>query len=305
MGLEAVVANGRRAATQRVVVFRDEEGWRFGSGCFGSRAVCGRLADGELEARDAGGVSVTEALAALAIEPGGSPAGLPRSYVEVHVEQGPELERQGLPLGEVTAIAGMAGFAIEFTGEPGHAGTVPMSGRRDALTAAAEFVLRMRAATLRVPGAVSTVGNLRIAEPAANVIPGRVSLTLDLRAPVAEALASLADDVPAIAAAAAAEAGCAEVVETTWRLPPAPMSDRVRAAIRDAATATGHPIAALPSGAGHDAGILAAAGVEAGMLFVRSRNNGASHRPDELTDEADVAAAIEVLTATLERLSTG
>jgi allantoate deiminase len=301
-GLEAVVANGRRAATQRVVVFRDEEGWRFGGGCFGSRAVCGRLAAGELKARDADGVSVAEALAALAIEPGGSPAGLPSSYVELHIEQGPELERRGFALGEVTAIAGMAGFAIEFTGEPGHAGTVPMPGRRDALTAAAEFVLRMRAATLSIPEAVSTVGNLRIAEPAANVIPGRVSLTLDLRAPAAAALASLADDVPAVAAAAAAEAGCAEVVETTWRLPPAPMSDRVRTAIRDAATATGHPIAALPSGAGHDAGILAAAGVEAGMLFVRSRNNGASHRPDELTDEADVAAAIEVLTTTLERL---
>ena len=82
------------------------------------------------------------------------------------------------------------------------------------------------------------------------------------------------------------------------------MSDRVRAAIRDAASATGHPIAALPSGAGHDAGILAAAGVEAGMLFVRSRNNGASHRPDESTDEADVAEAIEVLTATLATLAT-
>jgi allantoate deiminase len=148
-GLEAVVANGRRAATQRVVVFRDEEGWRFGRGCFGSRAVCGRLADGELEARDADGVSVAEALAALAIDPGGSPAALPASYVEVHVEQGPELERQGFALGEVTAIAGMAGFAIEFTGQPGHAGTVPMTGRRDALAAAAEFVLLMRAATVR------------------------------------------------------------------------------------------------------------------------------------------------------------
>lgn len=304
-GLEAVVANGRRAATQRVVVFRDEEGWRFGRGCFGSRAVCGRLADGELEARDADGVSVAEALAALAIDPGGSPAALPASYVEVHVEQGPELERQGFALGEVTAIAGMAGFALEFTGQPGHAGTVPMPGRRDALAAAAEFVLLMRAATVRVAGAVSTVGDLRIAAPAANVIPGRVSLTLDLRAPAAEALSSLADDVPTIAASAAAAAGCAEVVETTWRLPPAAMSQRVRTAIRDAAAATGHAITALPSGAGHDAGILAAAGVEAGMLFVRSRNNGASHRPDELTDEADVAAAIEVLTKTLERLTAG
>ena len=301
--LEAVAANGPRPATQRVVVFRDEEGWRFGRGCFGSRAVCGRLADGELEALDAGGVSVGEAVAALAIEPGGAPGGLPASYVELHVEQGPELERQGLALGEVSAIAGMAGFTIEFTGSAGHAGTVPMPARRDALTAAAEFVLAIRDAALRIPGAVATIGELRITGPATNVIPGRVALSLDLRAPAAEQLSSLAGAVPAIADGAAMAAGCAVTATATWRLAPVAMSDRVRAAIRDAAAAAGHPIAVLPSGAGHDAGILAAAGVEAGMLLVRSRNGGASHRPDELTDEADIAAATEVLIATLATLT--
>src|SRR5260221_6419429 len=90
--LEAVAASGPRPATQRVVVFRDEEGWRFGRGFFGSRAVGGRLADGELEARDAGGVSVGEALAALAVDPAGSPGGPPASYVEVHGQPGPPLE---------------------------------------------------------------------------------------------------------------------------------------------------------------------------------------------------------------------
>jgi len=286
-----------------VVVFRDEEGWRFGRGCFGSRAVCGQLAEHELEAEDSGGVSVGAALAALAIEPGGSPGGLPASYVELHLEQGPELERQGLALGEVSAIAGMAGFTIEFTGLPGHAGTVPMTARRDALTAAAEFVLSIRDTALRIPGAVATVGELRIAEPATNVIPGRVALSLDLRAPEAERLSSLADAVPAVADGAAMAARCAATAVATWRLAPVAMSDRVRTAIRDGAAAAGHPIAVLPSGAGHDAGILAAAGVEAGMLFVRSQNGGASHRPDELTDEADVAAAIEVLIATLATLA--
>ncbi len=180
-----------------------------------------------------------------------------------------------------------------------------MVGRRDALTAAAGFVLAMREATMRFQGAVATVGDLRIADPAANVIPSRVTLTLDLRAPAAEALSSLADAVPAIAEAAATTAGCAATAALTWRHSPIAMSDRVRAAIRDAAKALGHQIAVLPSGAGHDAGILAAAGVEAGMLFVRSQNGGASHRPDELTDEADVASAIDVLTATLATLATG
>jgi allantoate deiminase len=303
-GVEAVIASGRRPATQRVVVFRDEEGWRFGRGFFGSRAVCGRLAEGELETRDARGVSVGEALAALAIEPVAAPVGLPASYVEVHVEQGPELERQGLALAEVSTIAGMAGFAIEFTGVPGHAGTVPMAGRSDALTAAAGFVLAMRDAALQLPGAVATVGDLRIVDPAANVIPGRVALSLDLRASEAQQLSSLVDAVSAIAQAAAAVASCTAGATPTWRLAPVAMSDRVRAAIRDQARALGHPIAVLPSGAGHDAGILASAGVEAGMLFVRSRNGGASHRPDELTEEADVAAAIEVLTMTLATLAT-
>jgi hydantoinase/carbamoylase family amidase len=302
--LEAVVASGLRPATQRLVVFRDEEGWRFGRGFFGSRAICGRLDEGELETPDAGGVSVGEALAALAIEPVAAPMGLPASYVEVHVEQGPELERQGLGLAEVSAIAGMAGFAVEFTGVPGHAGTVPMAGRRDALTAAAEFVRAMRDAALRIPGAVATVGDLRIADPAANVIPGRVALSLDLRASEAKQLSSLVDAVPAIARAAAAAAGCTAGTTPTWRLAPVAMSDRVRATIRDQAMALGHPIAVLPSGAGHDAGILASAGVESGMLFVRSRNGGVSHHPDELTDEADVAAAIEVLTMTLATLAT-
>jgi hydantoinase/carbamoylase family amidase len=302
--LEAVVASGLRPATQRLVVFRDEEGWRFGRGFFGSRAICGRLDEGELETPDAGGVSVGEALAALAIEPVAAPMGLPASYVEVHVEQGPELERQGLGLAEVSAIAGMAGFAVEFTGVPGHAGTVPMAGRRDALTAAAEFVRAMRDAALRIPGAVATVGDLRIADPAANVIPGRVALSLDLRASEAKELSSLVDAVPAIARAAAAAAGCTAGTTPTWRLAPVAMSDRVRATIRDQAMALGHPIAVLPSGAGHDAGILASAGVESGMLFVRSRNGGVSHHPDELTDEADVAAAIEVLTMTLATLAT-
>ena len=256
-GLEAVVANGRRAATQRVVVFRDEEGWRFGRGCFGSRAVCGRLADGELEARDADGVSVAEALAALAIEPGGSARRAAR-----------ELRRGARRAGARARAAGVRAGRGDRDRRHGRLRDRVRRQRR-----ATPARCRCRADGMRwrprpssccacapprcsIPQAVSTVGDLRIAEPAANVIPGRVSLTLDLRAPAADALASLADDVPAIAAAAAAERRCAVAVETTWRLPPAPMSDCVRAAIRDAATATGHPIAALPSGAGHDAGIL-------------------------------------------------
>jgi allantoate deiminase len=205
----------------------------------------------------------------------------------------------------VTVIAGMAGFTVEFTGAPGHAGTVPMPGRSDAMVAAAEFCLAIRDAALAVPGAVATVGELRIQDAAANVIPGRVTLTLDLRAPSTEALAGLRSGVSTIAAMAAEAASCAAAVEATWHSHPSRLDDRVRTAIRGAAAAHGHRIAAVPSGAGHDAGTLAAAGVASGMLFVRSLNGGASHRPDELSGEGDVAKAIDVLTTTMETLAGG
>jgi len=258
-----------------------------------------------MDALDADGVSVREALAALSIDPDPWATGLPGCFVEVHVEQGPELERIGSALAEVTSIAGMAGFEVEFTGDGGHAGTVPMALRRDAFTAAAELAVRLRDAALAVHGGVATIGDVRLAAPASNVIPSSVSLTVDLRAPTAGALTSLRDALTAAAAAASAATGCRSVVAASWRMEPVPMSDRVRSVIRQRALDMGRPVAAIPSGAGHDAGVLAAAGVETGMLFVRSRNGGVSHSPDELTDQSDIAAAIDLLAATLETLTAG
>ena len=133
-----------RAATLCVAVFRDEEGWRFGEGCFGSRCLCGTVTEADLQATDADGVSIREALAALGYpEPRGGGT-LPAAFVEVHIEQGPVLERRGLAHAVVTSIAGMSGFTATITGSPGHAGTTPMEGRRDALLAAAELALALR-----------------------------------------------------------------------------------------------------------------------------------------------------------------
>jgi acetylornithine deacetylase/succinyl-diaminopimelate desuccinylase-like protein len=249
--LEAVERLGPQRRPLGVVVFRDEE-----RGCVGSRAR-----------RSAGG--------------------LPGAYLELHVEQGQRLARADAPLGLVTAIAGLVRSEVVFEGEPGHAGTVPMSERRDALRDAAAYVLRVAEEASAIDGAVATVGRIEVEPGAANVIPGRVSLTVDARAPDAERLGRL---VRALG------------LDPNYNLEPVPMSAEPLEALRAEVEARGLPVLELTSGAGHDAGILASAGVRSAMLFVRSLNGGVSHSPDEESDPDDIALAVDVLTGALGRL---
>ena len=232
-----------------MVVFRDEE-----RGCAGSRGCVAR----------------------------------PDAYVELHIEQGPTLLRADAPLGVVTGIVGYVRGRRTFTGSPGHAGTTPMAGREDALVEAAEFVLRAREVARGIEGAVATVGQVTVEPGGTNVIPGRVVVSVDARAPDAARLDRLA---------------AALGVEEPVRTEPAAMSAEVRAALRAELEALGLPVLELPSGAGHDAGILASAGVPAGMLFVRSLNGGVSHHPDELSSPEDIALAVDALTGALRRLA--
>ena len=252
LGVVAAIEAVERAGRGTVVAFRGEE-----VGCIGSRALCTQTA-------------------------------LPTAFLELHVEQGPSLDRAGAALGVVTAIVGYARGELLFEGRAGHAGTTPMRDRDDALVAAAAAILSIREAALGVEGAVATVGELDVEPGAGNVIPGRVRLSVDVRAPDRERL-------DAVVAAVGLEPG--------HRAEPVAMSEGCRAALRDEITARGLPVVELASGAGHDAGILAAAGVDAGMLFVRSLNGGISHSPDELSSEEDVALAVEVLTGALRRLT--
>jgi len=206
---------------------------------------------------------------------------LPQAFVELHIEQGPVLERAGEPLGVVTGIAGQARGTVVFEGRADHAGTTPMAIRDDALVQAARFVLHVRESARE--GAVATVGALSVEPNAANVVPGRVTVSVDARAPSAQQLDEL---IAAIG------------FEPKWRLEPVAMSgapfETLGALLPDAPR--------LVSGAGHDAMVLAAAGVPTGMLFVRSLNGGASHSPDELTSDEDIALAVDVLTEALARL---
>lgn len=205
----------------------------------------------------------------------------PAAFLELHIEQGPLLEGLGEPLAVVTAIAGQARGSVTFEGRAAHAGTTPMDERADALVEAAEFVLRVRDSARN--GACATVGALEVEPGAANVVPARATVSVDVRAPTADQLEALIEAIG---------------FEPAWRQDPIAMSGPPLEALR--AVLPGAP--ELVSGAGHDAMVLAAAGVPTAMLFVRSLNGGISHSPDELTASEDVELAVDALTAALERL---
>jgi acetylornithine deacetylase/succinyl-diaminopimelate desuccinylase-like protein len=207
---------------------------------------------------------------------------LPEAFLEVHIEQGPVLERLGEPLGVVTAIAGQARGQVVFEGHADHAGTTPMAAREDALVAAARFVLHVRECAQEP--AVATVGAIEVEPNAMNVVPAKVTVAVDARAPDAAALDKL---VAAIG------------FEPGSRLDPVAMSGAPFEVLAELLPEAPR----LVSGAGHDAMVLAAAGVPTGMLFVRSLNGGVSHCPEELSSEEDVGLAVDVLTRALERLA--
>ncbi len=214
--------------------------------------------------------------------------GLPSAFLELHVEQGPVLANAGLPLGVVTSIVGYARGELVFEGSAGHAGTTPMDGRDDPLVRAAEAIVRIDAAARGIDGAVATVGQLDVEPGGSNVIPSRVRISVDARAADAKQLEKLVHEIG---------------FEPAQLTSPAPMDDELRQVLQDEIAARGIALHELPSGAGHDAGILAAAGVPSAMLFVRSLNGGVSHSPDELSSDEDIALATDVLAGALSRLA--
>jgi allantoate deiminase len=306
--IEAIARRGRARRTLTAVAFRLEEGSRFGRGVFGSRGLAGMLEPDEGDLRDADGVSLAEAFADLGL--GELPAGgwldpPPACYLEPHIEQGPVLAGRGAALGVVTSIAGMAGLEIAFTGRRGHAGTVPMAMRADALAAAARAIRAAHDAARGIAGAVCTIGRLHAFPGATNTIPGRAELFADLRAPDAAGLAALVRAVEAAAAEAAAAECCTVEIDQRWRYEPVPMSAGPTDALRRAIERLGLPAVDLPSGAGHDAAIMAMAGVPAAMLFVRSDAGGVSHAPEEHTGIDAVAACAAALEHALRELAGG
>ena len=285
--------------------FGDEEGVRFPATLTGSRALAGTL-DGARHraALDADGVSLGDALAAFGGDPDGLEAAAtappPLGFVELHIEQGPVLQSAGLALGVVSAINGATRARITVTGEAGHAGTVPMAGRRDALAAAAEMIVAIRRLGGAAPDVTATVGQIAAEPGAVNVIPGRAVFTLDLRAPSDPAREAVWQRIrAALAEVAAAHRVRLEVVRT-HDAAAAACDPALQAALERAAAAVGVPTMRLPSGAGHDAMAMAALCPMA-MLFVRCRD-GISHHPAEHVEAADVEVAVRVLAALLRDL---
>ncbi len=281
-----------------VVCFSDEEGTRYGTSMIGSRALAGVLDMAILDWPDADGIRMREAMAKAGFTPDrlGSCRYDPTKvlgYVEAHIEQGPILEAEGLPVGLVTGIAFGTRHRFVVDGSAGHAGTVPMERRRDALAGAAEMILAVERVALERDGVVATTGELTVTPGATNVIPGRVAFTLDLRAPNeprhSAALAAVGAAVNDVAARRALRVESSQFYDGRG----CAMDPSLRAALGRAVAAEGLAVRELFSGAGHDALSMRHLG-PVGMVFVRCRG-GVSHNPEEYAAPDDILTATRVL----------
>jgi hydantoinase/carbamoylase family amidase len=292
-----------------VIAFGDEEGVRFGVTMIGSSAMAGHFDPAWLDKKDREGVTMRDALIAFGCDPDAWPTlyrdfSKVKAFVELHIEQGPVLLEAGLAAGVVTAIAGSSRVMLDIEGLAGHAGTVPMPGRKDALAAAAEMVLAGEAVARdwRSP-LVCTAGKLEVAGGAINVIPGKTTMTFDMRS---------GDDAERLAALAVLREQCEAIavrrnVRLSWQLllelAAAPCDPALREMLAQAFDAEGVPVTSLASGAGHDA-MSFRGRVPMAMLFVRCGNGGISHHPDEIVDAADVDTGVRLLSRFLSMLGT-
>jgi len=303
--LPIAVAGAMRRAGMRlpypleIIAYAEEEGVRFKSTFLGSRAVAGQFEPDVLQSIDAQGITLQAAIAAAGHDAAAigaiarDPAQL-LGFVEVHIEQGPVLLDAGMPVGVVTSIAGSIRSLLTVQGLSGHAGTVPMALRHDAAAAAAEIVLAVERRCGSEPGLVGTVGKLDVPGGAVNVIPGRCELSIDIRSGRDSVRDAAALDIDAEVEQIAERRGVAIERRTVLVAASVPCT----AALKDAWGAsiervTGEAAPHLPSGAGHDAMMMASV-TDIGMLFVRCGNGGISHHPAETLSSDDAAVAARV-----------
>ncbi len=290
-----------------LVAFTDEEG-AFG-GFFGSYAFTGVLKAEDIPSiRDSKGLRIIDAMARHGIEAMQAPAASRspkeiRAYVELHIEQGPVLEAQRIPIGVVEAIVGIRRYGVTFRGRADHAGTTPMRDRKDALLGAADLILRGRELVLTEGTEASrvTVGIIQVKPAVGNIVSAEAYLTYELREQSGELLGSLAEKSRALAAKVASARGLEVSIETILEIDPVPVAEEVKAAIMAAADELGLKHLRLPAMAGHDAQVVGRV-ASAGMIFVPSRD-GRSHSPLEFTADEDVERGANVLLLTLLRLA--
>ena len=301
--LEAARSLKRAGASLRrplwIVSFNDEEGSRFQTGMLGSRAFIGDL---DLDDWRARGVADAMAAAGFDFDRLAEARGIDRvgAYLELHVEQGPVLEQEGVDIGIVTAISGLLGFRVRLIGEANHAGTTPMAARRDALAGASRVVLALRDECRERGDMTANVGILAVAPGGFNVIPGTAEFTIDVRAGDAETFARAERFVLETLERVAGEEQLELEIAETHRKQPTPLDPELQDLLAAAAEAEGATVLRMPSGAGHDAMVLAKH-VPVAMVFVPSRA-GISHSPDEYTTPEHCELGARVLARAVERL---
>jgi hydantoinase/carbamoylase family amidase len=290
-----------------VIGFAEEEGVRFKATLLGSRAIAGTFDYAVLDRRDDGGATMRDTIAAAGFDAEALPQAAHArdkvlGFVEVHIEQGPVLLDEGLPVGIVTAISGATRFMVEVTGLAGHAGTVPMGLRRDAAMAAAEIGLFIERRCSAASGLVGTVGMLQVPDGATNVVPGRALFSIDIRAEQDAAREAAVRDVLAEMEAVAKRRNVTLSINRTHDAASVPCADWLQQQLEAAIASLELPVRRLPSGAGHD-GMAIAALTDVAMLFVRCGNGGISHHPDETMTAEDAAVAADVFSRFVERFA--
>ena len=289
----------------RVLAFADEEGVRFPTALIGPRAMAGTLDPAVLEMVDSTGTRMRDAMMAFGVDVGriGKVACAPSrivGYLEAHIEQGPVLENSALPVAAVSAICGISRFDVTVTGVTGHAGTVPMEGRQDALVAAGRAIaLVSDLAAAR--GVRATVGTLSVGPGAVNAIPSEVRFTLEVRSEDDDRRAAFEAEIEEKIGALAKAGGCALLATRTYLQRATACDPGLTQALEMAIGACGITPLVLPSGATHDASAMADL-CPVSMLFLRCRG-GISHRPDEFASAEDMGTAVKVLATAILRLA--
>jgi allantoate deiminase len=308
LGLAAVQALGGRRLPFGidVIAFSEEEGVRYGVPYLGSLAAAGRFDRRLLERIDASGIAMADAFRAFGLDPSrieeaAYPPGGLLGYLEAHIEQGPVLESLEAPVGVVEAISGQSRIRAEIRGRSGHAGTLPMAGRLDALAAAAELVLEVERLGRSVDGLRATVGTIAVEPGASNVVPGAARLSVDIRHPRDEVRTAAVAEFRARAASLAAIRGVEFATTHEEHHAAVPADPSANDLLCRAVERAGQVPHRLASGAGHDAAVMAAAAPMA-MLFLRSPG-GISHHPDESVRPEDVAVALDVMVRYLDLLA--
>ncbi|MFB1051970.1 Zn-dependent hydrolase [Paraliobacillus sp. JSM ZJ581] len=299
------LANIKPTYPLEIIALVEEEGARFGGGLMGSRGITGELSEAEFsQLKDKNGVSTKEAMQDIGLDPSlpkARDSKTMKAFLEMHIEQGPILEEKNIPIGVVASIVGQAEYYITIKGQAGHAGTTPMDKRSDALITAAKIISELpEFAIAEGNGTVVTTGQLNVFPNGSNVIPDKVVFTVDIRSGKEKNVQHVIQLMKQCVALYQGNGIEIEVEETLYVKPKA-LSEKIQQLLKEHSSKCDIPYCSIDSGAGHDAMVFTDV-TEVGMLFIPSKA-GLSHCPEEWSDAADIANAVEILYQTAKQLT--